>query len=134
MPPVLIKRFDVTIPAGTLKIAPLAVATRFEDNQVERIEWLFPTGCQGQVGIQIGSRSVPVIPDNPALFFVRSGDSSGFDLDGMHTTGDWSVIGYNTGVFAHTIQVTFRARRIEKLPKLIFITDGRLTDIGIGES
>lgn len=124
MPFTSIRHFDVTIPAGTLKSAPLVTLTQFAPDVVERVEWLFPPGCQGMVGIQIGARGVPVIPQTRGLFIVRSGDSSGHDLDGMHTTGDWSVIGYNTGAFAHTVSVTFRTRRHERPQPQSLWTDG----------
>jgi hypothetical protein len=108
----IINPFAVTIPAGTPKAAPLVTVTRFNQNVVERIEWVFPDGCNGQVGIQIGARATPVLPGDVNQFFVRSGAAQGFDLEDMHNTGDWSVIGYNTGVFPHTILVTFVAHRI----------------------
>lgn len=134
MPPTLLKVFDVTIPAGTLKTAPLVTVTRFEPNVVERIEWLFPAGCQGLVGIQIGARAIPVIPDDPAQFMIRTGDSSGFNVDELHVTGDWSVIGYNTGAFPHTIHITYHVRRNVPPPHLVWITDARIGMIGMGES
>lgn len=134
MPLTLVRVFDVTIPAGTLKAAPLVTLTQFEPNVVERIDWLFPDGCQGTVGIQIGARATPILPDMPGQYIIRSGDSSGYDLSGVHTTGDWSVIGYNTGQFPHTIHVTYRVRRYEPPPKMIFITDARIAHFGLGES
>lgn len=131
---IMVRAFDVTIPAGTPKANPLVTLTQFEPNIVERIDWIFPDGCAGQVGIQVGARATPIIPDQRGQFVVRSGDSSGYDTAGVHVTGDWSVIGYNTGAFAHTIHVTFRVRRIEKPQRLVFITNARLGAIGIGES
>lgn len=105
--------FSITIPAGTPKSTPVVVLTQFEPNEVDRVEWVFPDGCNGVVGIQIGARNVPIIPSLNTLFIVRSGDSSGYNLSGHHNTGDWSVIGYNTGAFAHTVVVYFYTHRIE---------------------
>jgi hypothetical protein len=116
MPFPILHTFSVTIPAGTPSVTPLVTPTVFNTNAVDRIEWRFPGGCNGQVGIQIGARSVPVLPGNRNQFFIRSGDSQGFDLTDLPNTGDWSVIGYNTGSFDHTIQVTFRVHRIEPEP------------------
>jgi hypothetical protein len=107
----LFHSFPVTIPAGTPKAAPLVTLTRFEQNTVDRIEWVFPDGCNGQVGIQIGARAIPIIPNDKTQFFIRSGSAQGVDVEGLHNTGDWSVIGYNTGVFPHTVDVTFRVHR-----------------------
>lgn len=113
MPFPILHTFAVTIPAGTLSTAPLVTPTVFNTGIVDRIEWRFPGGCNGQVGIQIGARTVPVLPGAKTQFFIRSGDSQGFDLEDLPNTGDWSVIGYNTGVFAHTVQVVFRVHRIQ---------------------
>lgn len=108
----LVYPFAVTIPAGTTKAVPSVALTQFEQNIVERVEWVFPPGCNGQVGIQLGARSVPVLPTSGGKWFTSSGDTHGLDLKDMHNTGDWSVIGYNLGAFAHTVQVTFVVHRI----------------------
>lgn len=125
--------FDVAIPAGTAKATPLVTPCQIDPNVVDHISWLFPEGCQGTVGIQIGARSVPILPSSPSQFYVRSGDSSGINLDDMHDTGDWSVIGFNTGSFPHTVHVTFRAHRKEpsKSPDVLIIDGGSLVGIGV---
>ena len=126
--------FNVTVPAGTPIATPIVASTVFSPSVVDRIDWLFPPGCKGLVGIQIGARSVPVIPGDHTQFFIRSGDSSGYDLSDLPTTGDWSVIAYNTGSFPHTIQVTYRVHRHVKPEPLRFIIDPGFGAIGIGES
>lgn len=116
--------FAVTIPAGTLQSAPLVTSTQFETNEVKRIEWVFPGGCNGVVGIQIGARSVQVLPSGQGQFHVRSGAAEGIDVEELPNTGDWSVIGYNTGAFPHTVQVTFHVNRISpKTPDTFLIND-----------
>lgn len=126
--------FAVTIPAGTPANAPLVTLTQMSPSVVDRIEWLFPAGCNGQVGIQFGARAIPLLPGDKTQFFTGSGSSAGFDLTDMHDTGDWSVIGYNTGAFPHTIQVTFRLHRKVKPEPLFFISDVPPGLIGMGES
>jgi hypothetical protein len=134
MPYTLVKAFDVTIPPGTAANAPLVTLTQFEANTVTRIDWLFPDGCNGQVGIAIGSRAVPVIPGTTGSYFIRSGDSGGYDLSDMHTTGDWSVIGYNTGQYPHTIHVSFTVHRTVKPVKPPTLVLSIPDIIGMGES
>lgn len=120
--------FQVTIPAGTPQAVPLVTATTFEPNVVERIEWLFPRGCNGLVGIRIGARGVSVLPPNASNWYRHNGAIHGIDLIDMPVTGDWSVIGYNTGANPHTIDVTFRVHRIERLPPLFtLVTDADLS-------
>lgn len=122
--------FDVTIPAGTPKATPLVTLTQVQDCIVERIEWTFPPGCQGNVGIQFGARSVAIIPRPSTTFITRSGNSGGYRVDGMHDTGDWSVIGYNTGSFPHTIQVTYLARKREpEEPDLILLPNDDVSEL-----
>jgi hypothetical protein len=125
-------QYDVTIPAGTAINAPLVTLTQFEPNTVERIEWLFPDGCLGVVGIAIGARSVPIIPRSHSQWLIRSGQSQGMDLEGAHDSGDWSVIGYNTGQYAHTVHVSFIVHRtVKALPPPVLIVDAPiLTTLG----
>jgi hypothetical protein len=111
MHPTLVQEFLATIPAGTPKTAPVVVPTTFEPNVVGHIAWVFPPGCNGLVGIQLGARSVPVLPSGQGQFFTSSGDTHAIDVEGMHEMGDWSVIGYNTGTQPHTIRVRFTMRR-----------------------
>lgn len=111
MAPTLIHVFNVTIPAGTPQATPLVTPTVFPPNIVDSVEWVFPAGCNGLVGIQIGARAVQILPANAGQFFIRSGSEHSLAVDDMHDSGDWSVIGYNTGTFPHTIQVTYRVHR-----------------------
>lgn len=125
MAPTTVRAFDITIPAGTTAAAPLVTLTQFDPDIVERIEWLFPDGCCGLVGIQIGARAVPIIPRLVSQWLIRSGDSAGFDLAEMHVTGDWSVIGYNTGANPHTIHVQFVTHRlVKRKPLEVLVIDG----------
>lgn len=127
----LLYAFDVIIPANTAKAAPTVTLTQFEPNEVERIEWLFPDGCVGMVGIQVGARSVPILPHSKNQWLTRSGDSAGIDLEDMHKTGDWSVIGYNTGAYPHTVHVTFKVHRHTPVePEQLRWTDATLSYYG----
>lgn len=130
----IVKHFDVTIPAGTPKTKPLVVPTTFNARIVDSIRWEFPAGCNGQVGIQIGSRNLPILPLAVGEYFVHSGGASGYDVRDMPDGGDWSVIGYNTGVFPHTIRVDFRLSVLPpKTPEARYIY-GATVVFGEGES
>ena len=85
------------------------------------------------VGIQIGARTVPVLPSNTGAFYVRSGAAQGTDVIDLPNTGDWSVIGYNTGSFNHTIQVTFTVRRIVEPPKDLMLVNDTGPYLQLGE-
>lgn len=114
----IVRPFAITIPAGTLKTAPLVTLTQFSPDVVEHVQWRFPNGCNGFVGIQLGARGVPVFPQGALNFLVHNGSVNGYDLEDHHTTGDWSIIAYNLGTFPHTVYVEFRTRRNPKEPPL----------------
>lgn len=134
MPKPRIHKFDVTIPSGTRPSAPLVTPTVMDTLVIDHIRWTFPPGCQGMVGIQIGAREIAILPTNPAFWFVRSGDSAGYDLTEQHDTGDWSVIGYNSGAFNHTIQVEFTAHKLEYVTPVNLVLDGSQYLLTLGES
>lgn len=115
--------FQVTIPPGTLQSAPLVTPTTFEPNVVERIEWLFPSGCNGLVGIRIGMRNAPVLPPNGINWYRHSGSASGITVEDMPNSGDWSVIGFNTGAQPHIIDVTYIVHRLIREPPLFTLLD-----------
>jgi hypothetical protein len=134
MAPTIFHIIDVTIPAGTAKATPFIQLTQFAAQRLDGVEWRFPPGCQGFVGIQIGSHGTPILPFNPNQWFVRSGDAMQYDLTGMPDSGDWSVIGYNTGSFAHTIEITYRCSAITKPPNFNLALDGAVSILALGES
>lgn len=129
-----VRHVDVTIPAGTPKASPLVTSFQFGTVVMDRVDWLFPQGCNGLVGVQIGAKSVPIIPYDRTQFIVRSGNSAGVALSDMHNTGDWSVIGYNTGAHPHTIHFTFTMHAPEPPLDDRFIVDSVAGILGIGES
>lgn len=126
--------FQVTLAAGIIPAAPLVTTCQLPQCVVEHISWLFPSGCNGLVGIQIGTRKVPILPYDVTQFMVDSGGSSSTDVTDMHETGDWSVIGYNLGSVPHTVSVTFKYHIPRPPEKQYFILDDIAGLIGAGES
>jgi hypothetical protein len=124
----LVHIFQVTIPAGTTQAAPLVTAATFPPAIVDRIDWLFPPGCNGLVGIRIGARSVPILPPDGINWYRQSGAAGGVAITDMPVTGDWSVIGYNLGANPHTIDVTFQVhRRVRQPPAFTLLDDADLS-------
>lgn len=101
------RRFAVTIPAGTPKATPVVINTRFEPFTVTQINIRIPPGPLGQMGFQIASSRVQVIPWATGQFIVANDEPLSYPVTDAPNSGDWQVIGYNTGVFDHTIQVEF---------------------------
>src|SRR5579859_3683926 len=99
--------FAVTIPAGTPVAAPVTTITSIRQRRITAIRWIVPPGSLGVVGFYIGMRGVQLLPSASGTWFIRSGNAGGLASENLPTSGDWSVTGYNTGAFNHTVYVTF---------------------------
>jgi len=108
-----VKRFAITVPAGTSQAAPITQPTTFEPRIVRRIEWVFPPGCNGLVGILFSMNQIPVIPLPSGTFIIESAVTGGYDVTGQPDSGAWQVTAFNTGANPHTIQVSYHADLIE---------------------
>lgn len=99
--------FPVTFAIGTTRAAPQKTNVTMPPRIVRRVEITVPPGPRGEVGFQLGSNGTPFIPRNTTEFIVADGIEIGWDLDDQMTSGGWQVIGYNTGLFAHTLYFRF---------------------------
>jgi hypothetical protein len=103
-----IQSFACLIPAGTLQSAPITVSMAMPVRQVLGLTIRVPPGPNGFMGFAIGMSSKNVIPQNNGAFIVTSDEVIDWDLDESLNSGAWQLIGYNTGVYDHTVYVRFR--------------------------
>lgn len=82
----------------------------------EWIKWRVPRGPKGLMGWYLASSNTPVIPAQPQTWIVADGESGVWQVDGLHTSGDWHVVAYNTGAWPHTIYLEFGVRPIAGAP------------------
>lgn len=99
--------FAVTIPAGTLSTAPYTASMRFPTRIVRRITVRVPPGPAGFMGFQIASTGTPVLPSAPGTWIVTDNEDITWDVANMIESGSFQLIGYNTGVYDHTVYVRF---------------------------
>src|SRR5215468_886729 len=104
---VQVREFAVTIPAGTAIAAPVTISTAFEPLAVDKIDIWVPPGPLGQMGFRVASSRQQVIPWNAGAWVIANDELLSFPGTAYPNSGDWQVIGYNTGAFPHTIYVTF---------------------------
>ena len=102
-----VRRFAVTVPAGTLQANPQVTSLAMPARIVRRVEIKVPPGPHGLVGFQLTSGGVPMIPINPGQFLTPDGETIGWDLDGFIDSGAWQITAYNTGAFNHTLELRF---------------------------
>lgn len=123
-----IREFAVTVPAGTAKTAPLTTSIVFPERIVTRISWRVPPGPSGLFGWALTSAGTPVIPIQRGTYIVTDNQADTWDLEGYLDSGNWQVTAYNTGLYAHTVYLTFML----DLPGTVALPAQPPTGIGVG--
>lgn len=106
----VIEQFSVTTPAGTAIASPQTTPMQLGPSDVQWIEITVPSGPNGNVGFFVSSSGQQIIPANltaAATWIVADNYTFHYDIQGYQTTGDWSLVTYNTGANPHTLQVRF---------------------------
>jgi hypothetical protein len=99
--------FEVTIPAGTAQAAPVTVNCPFPDGIVTDIEFVVPPGPSGLMGFHLAYGGVQQLPRTAGAFYVTDTEVIRRTIRSYPTGGRWQIRGYNTDVYAHTIEVRF---------------------------
>lgn len=103
-------RFAVTTPALTPKANAITTNLSMNPRDVDEIEIIVPPGPRGQLGFQLAMAGNSIIPANPGQFFVSDNEVIHWPVEGFPNSGAWQLISYNTGLFAHTIEIRFLVR------------------------
>lgn len=102
-----VRQYAVTITAGTTQAAPSLTTLTMPARIVRKVRVRVPKGPSGLMGFALASGGVPVIPWGSGQWFVTDDEEIILELDGQITSGAWQLRGYNTGVYDHTVQLTF---------------------------
>src|SRR5882762_133673 len=108
--------FAVTIPANTAIASPLIIDTGFGPFTVAKVSVRIPPGPNGRMGFQIAVSGTQVIPWNRGQWLVANDESLEFPVENHPDSGAWQVIGYNTGVYSHTIYVVYALNPVTGSP------------------
>lgn len=123
-----IREFAVLIPHGTTKANPLVTNISFPARDVIAVSWRVPPGPSGLMGWALTSAGTPVIPIQAGTYIVTDNQADTWDLEGYLDSGNWQVTGYNTGLYDHTVYLTF----LLNLPGVAPVVSTPPTDIGVG--
>jgi len=102
-----VRHLTATIPAGTASTAPAVVSIAFPPRTVRTIDWRVPPGPSGLMGWRLTMGGVQVLPDDSAPWVIDDNHAGTFVTDGYPDSGAWQVTGYNTGIYAHSVYLTF---------------------------
>lgn len=102
-----VRSFTVSIPAGTLATAPQVSDLAMPARIVREVRVRIPPGPAGTVGFALAASGVPIIPWNAGQWLVGNDELVTLPLANQITSGAWQLRAYNTGVYAHSLYVTF---------------------------
>lgn len=119
--------FSATIPAGTAVASPTTTLMTMPVRIVRRIIIKVPPGPAGFMGFRIASTGVQIIPLAVGSWIVTDNEQIIWDVANMIQSGSFQLIGYNTGVYQHTVYVRFEVDvpQLHQQP-----TGSRLLDMG----
>lgn len=112
----LLSAFDNLIPAGTALAAPVTFNMVMPPGIVDTIQVRIPPGPNGTMGFSIGAAGQPVIPVNAGQWIVASDQFFTWDLTHQIESGAWQMLGYNTGIYDHTVYIEFLSSLINDVP------------------
>lgn len=102
-----IEVFDVAVPAGTPKAAPIEVLTNFPQGEAVGVTIIIPDGHNGLTGIRLAIAHAQAIPATAGAWIVGNDDEIELDTIGYLNNGAWSAFAYNLDAFLHTFHVRF---------------------------
>lgn len=60
------------------------------------------------MGWALTSAGTPVIPIQAGAYIVTDNQAATWNLEGYLDSGNWQLTGYNTGLYPHTVYLTFQ--------------------------
>lgn len=102
-----IRSFTVSVPKGGTAAAPQRFLLDMPPRIVQWVELFFPAGNGGQLWIALGMAGTRIIPANAGAYLTADNDTLKWPLDNYPNSGAWQLFAYNSGSFAHLIQIRF---------------------------
>lgn len=96
---------SVLTPAATALAAPQTTVLNWRQGYPVRVEFRFPPGPSGLVGLQLLHSGEVVVPHDRAEWLITDNEPVIWPLDNFPYNAKYSVRTYNTDIYAHTIQV-----------------------------
>jgi hypothetical protein len=109
-----IEQIPVTIPALTAVATPQNTPLTFNPGIVQRLEIIVPPGFSGLVGFRILHSGTVVIPYLASSWIITDNEKIDWPLENYPTGSAWSITGYNTDVYDHTLYLRFLVVETER--------------------
>lgn len=102
-----VRNFAVEVPSGTAKATPQVTDLAMPARLVRRVRVRIPPGPSGLVGWALGAAGERVLPWGANEWIVADDEVIEWELTGQIDSGAWQLQAYNTGLYDHTLYVTF---------------------------
>lgn len=96
---------DIAITPGTLSTAPASFPLVWREGYPTFVEFRFPPGPSGLVGLKVLHSGRVIIPKSGNAFLVADGEVIKWSLEGFPYNANYTVLAYNEGVYSHTVQI-----------------------------
>lgn len=106
----IIHQFQVSIPAGTTKASPFSKSFSLPSEIIQLIDLDVPPGPGGLMGFYLAASGQQVIPFEMGQYLVWDDREKSWPVENFPTSATWSIVGYNLGVFPHTVVVRFHSQ------------------------
>lgn len=102
-----VRTFTFTVPKGGTALAPQVFPLTMPPRIVKNVELFFPAGNGGQLWIALGMAGTHIIPANAGQYITAENNTLKWPLDNFPDSGAWQLFAYNSGNYAHMLQIRF---------------------------
>lgn len=107
-----IHQFAATIPAGTAIATPVTIELGQANYEIESVDVQVPPGPNGLMGFYIALSEQQWIPWESGEYIVWDDRTESWDTEDQIVNAGWQVVGYNLGMWDHTVTVRFHTNPI----------------------
>lgn len=107
-----VHQFSGTIPPGTAIDSPVTIALEQANYEIESIDLVVPPGPNGLMGFAIFLDDTQWLPWEQGEWIVLNDRTEEWDTENQTVNGGWNLVGYNLGVYPHTVTVRFHTNPI----------------------
>lgn len=104
--------FTVITSTGITPSNPQTTNLTFDPADVVQIDIMVPPGPSGFLGFYIGNGGGQFIPEGIGEWITPNDVYLTFPVEGGPNNGNWDLVSYNQGNFAHTVYLFFHVNNL----------------------
>lgn len=108
-----VHQFSATIPAGTPMDSPVSIPLEQANYEIESIDLEVPPGPSGLVGFVLALDDTQWLPWELGEYIIWNDRTENWPLNDQVVNGGWNIVGYNLGVYDHTVTIRFHVNPLD---------------------